>query len=313
MAYDAALERDLVKALQSEDFSRELIKGLVNESAALTRFRRVPMSKNQTRMAVLDVLPQAYFVSGDTGLKQTTNAEWKNKYLNVEELAVIIPVPESVLDDVDYDIWGAVKPLAEQAAGRALDAAIFFGTDKPASWPDSILAGATAASQTVVRGTAATAAGGVSGDISALFSEVESSGYDVTGVIANRRYRGLLRNVRDENGVLLSEVSPSNVYGVEVGYPMRGQWPTDVSTVEMFAGDFSEGILGVRQDFTWKVLDQAAIFDNAGNLIYNLPQQDMIALRMVFRPAFQIANTINYDQPTEASRYPFAAMLAPAS
>jgi hypothetical protein len=41
---------------------------------------------------------------------------------------------------------------------------------------------------------------------------------------------------------------------------------------------------------------------------YNLPQQDMIALRVVFRCAFQTANTLNYDNPTAGTRYPFSVI-----
>ena len=47
--------------------------------------------------------------------------------------------------------------------------------------------------------------------------------------------------------------------------------------------------------------------------VVNLPQQDMVALRLVFRVGWEVANPINYDQQTEASRYPFAVLRSPAS
>lgn len=318
MPYNSLISRSDAAALVPEDVSNAILSGMVNESAALTLFRRVPMSRNQTRMPVLSALPTAYFVSGDTGLKQTTEAAWANKFLNVEELAAIVPIPEAVLDDTSFDVWGSIRPLLEQAAARALDAAIFFGVNKPASWPTDIVAAAVAAGNTVTRGTnTAGANGGLSADISDTFTTAEADGYDVSGVIATRSYRGLLRDLRDANGVLLTEVSPTSAYGVPITYPMRGLWPTGATPpglyAELIAGDFSEGILGVRQDFTYKILDQAVIQDNTGVIQYNLAQQDMVALRIVFRVAFQVANTVNYDQPTEGSRYPFSVLRSPAS
>jgi len=74
---------------------------------------------------------------------------------------------------------------------------------------------------------------------------------------------------------------------------------------------FDQGVVGIRQDITYKVLDQAVIQDGTGAIIYNLAQQDMVALRVTTRLAWQVKNVINYDQQTEASRYPFAVLLAP--
>jgi hypothetical protein len=97
---------------------------------------------------------------------------------------------------------------------------------------------------------------------------------------------------------------------------MRGLWPAVATTgarnVEAIAGDFTQGLLGVRQDITYKVLTEATIQDNSGVIQFNLAQQDMIALRVVFRCAFQIANTINYDNVVAGTRYPFGTFSSPA-
>jgi hypothetical protein len=52
------------------------------------------------------------------------------------------------------------------------------------------------------------------------------------------------------------------------------------------------------------------IQDNTGAIVYNLAQQDMSALRLTLRVGWQVANTINYDQPVEASRYPAGVLLS---
>lgn len=62
------------------------------------------MSSKTYKMPVLDMLPLAYFVNGDTGQKQTTKMMWDKKFITAEEIAVIVPIPEAVLDDSDYDI-----------------------------------------------------------------------------------------------------------------------------------------------------------------------------------------------------------------
>ena len=316
MPYNNLISRTSAAALIPEQVSQDILGGLQNESAAMTLFRQVQMSTNQTRMPVISALPTAYFVNGDTGLKQTTQVDWSNKYLNVEELAAIVPIPEAVLDDVKFDTWGAVMPLLRDAIARALDAAIFFGTNKPASWPTAIVTNAVSAGNVVARGTNAAAAGGIAGDFSDLFATVEADGFDVNGLIANTAYKGRLRQARATTGESLltaGQTTATAVYGVDVAYPMRGQWPTGLSAAEAIAGDFSQGILGIRQDITWKVLDQAVLQDGSGVIQYNLAQQDMVALRVVFRCAFQIANTLNYDQATEANRYPFAVLRSPAA
>jgi hypothetical protein len=57
-----------------------------------------------------------------------------------------------------------------------------------------------------------------------------------------------------------------------------------------------------------KVSNEAVIQDNTGTIIYNSFQQDLTFLRITFRAGWQVANTINYDNPDSASRYPVGAL-----
>lgn len=310
MPYSNVITRSEAQALIPEVVSNEILTNLESESAALSMFRSIPMSTNQTRMPVLAALPVAYFVNGDTGLKQTTEVNWSNKYLNVEEIACIVPIPEAVLDDVNFDAWGSIRPLIENAVGRTLDAAVFFGTNKPASWPNAIVTDAVTAGNTVTRGTNAAAAGGIYGDLSDAFGTVEADGYDVNGLIANTTWKGRLRQARATTGESLDDEFAAEVKDL-AKFPMRGLWPTGSAVAEVILGDFTQGIIGKRQDITYKILDQAVIQDNNGAIMFNLAQQDMVALRVVARFAFQVANQMNYDQPTDASRYPWALVRTP--
>jgi HK97 family phage major capsid protein len=308
VAYTNVISRTDAAATIPEEVAAEVTRGAIQQSAALQLFRRVTMSRGQQRIPVVSALPVAYFVNGDTGLKQTTEVDWTNKYLNAEELAAIVPIPEAVLDDSAFDVWGEIRPLLEEAIGRAVDAAIFFGTNAPASWPTAIATAAVSAGNTVNRGTNAAAAGGVVGDLSDAMGTVEADGFDVNGFVARTTWRGFLRQARGTTGERLAEVTPNDIDGTRIIYPMRGSFPTGSGSAEVILGDFTQGIIGVRQDITYKVLDQAVIQDNTGAIQFNLAQQDMVALRVVARFAWQVPNPINYDQSTEASRYPFGVV-----
>lgn len=312
MAYDNIISRTDAAALIPEDVASEIMGRVTEESAAMRLMRHVTMSRDQRRMPVLAALPVAYFVNGDTGLKQTTEVNWANKFLDVEEIAAIVPIPEAVLDDASFDVWGEVRPLIEEAVGRTLDAAIFFGVNKPSIWPKSIATIAIDTDHVVNRGTHTAAEGGIAEDFNDLFSEVEDSGFDVNGVIGVRTLRGKLRGARDANGVKLDDTDQNHVLGEEVLYPMRGLWPTGSGAIEAIAGDWSQGILGLRQDLTYKILSEAVIQDAEGNIVYNLAQQDMVAMRVVSRFAYQVSNVVNFDQPDDEIRSPWAVMVAPA-
>lgn len=313
MPYNSLTSRTDVAPLIPEEVSNIMLGKATEQSAALNLFRRIPVQANQVRFPVLTALPMAYWVAGDTGLKQTTELGWSNKYLNIEEIATILPVPDNVIDDLSQDIWDEAMPLLTEAFARVLDSAIFFGTNAPASFPTNVIAAAAAAGNFVNAGTSTAAQGGFLGDVDALYGKIETDGFEVDGFLASLAARPLLRSARDTTGQRLDAgrigSDLRSLDGYPVTYPMRGLWPASggvgVDGVALLAGAWRENfVIGVRRDISLKVLDQAVITDNAGNIVYNLPQQDMTAIRLTFRVGWQVKNTINNDQPVEASRYP---------
>ena len=85
--------------LVPEPLAASIIEEAPTQSAALQLMRSTPLSSKTQRMPVLDVLPMAYWVGGDTGLKQTTMQAWKNVVLVVEETR--LPCPSEATDDAD--------------------------------------------------------------------------------------------------------------------------------------------------------------------------------------------------------------------
>ena len=312
MPYNSVVSRTDAAALIPEEVSREIIQGVTEQSVVMQMARRLAnMSRKQLRMPVLSLFPTGYFVNGDTGLKQTSEVNWANKYINAEEIAVIAPIPEAVLGDVDYDIWGEIRPLIEAEFGRLFDAAVLFGDNAPSAWPTDILAGAVAASNSVTLGTGAD----LYEDLwmeSGVIAAIEADGFMSNGAVGAIAMRAKLRGVRDADGQpiftkSMQEASSYMLDGEPMYFPRNGCW--DSAQAWMIAGDWSQLVYSLRQDITYKILDQAVITDAAGNIVYNLPQQDMVALRAVMRIGWQVPNPINRVQETEASRYPFAALI----
>ena len=310
--YNSLISRTDAAALIPEEVSREIIQAVPEASAVMRLARRLPnMSRKQRRMPVLSGLVTAYFVTGDNGLKQTSEAAWENKYINAEELAVIVPIPEAVLDDVDYDVWSEIRPNIVEAFGKAFDQAVLLGTNAPDDWPDDLVTGATSASHTITLGTGADIYDDIMSE-GGVIAKVEEDGFGVTGHVAALTMRAKLRGLRDDNGVPIFNrtVQAASLYeldGAPVEFPRNGSM--DAATALMFTGDWTQLVYAMRQDITYKVLTEAVIQDGSGTIVYNLAQQDMVALRAVMRLGWQLPNPINRVNTSSSTRYPFSVLV----
>ena len=305
------IHRDNLTGLIPEPVSREIFQGVVESSAVLKAGRKLPNMTSKTQsINVLDMLPMAYWVDGDTGYKQTSSQAWEKKKLYAEELAVIIPIPEAVLDDSNYDIWGEVRPRIVEAMGRRIDEAILFGTGKPSTWRDGIVKTAKDAGNSV-QATADLFADIMGED--GVIAKAEESGYMPTGVMSAVGMRAKLRGLTDKNGqpLFLSSMhskTPYTLDGMEMTFPMNGAWNPEEAL--MIVGDFHQLVYSIRQDVTYKVLTEATIVDpSSREVVYSLAQQDMVALRAVMRLGWEIPNPISAYRASLESYSPFAVYL----
>lgn len=263
-------------------------------------------------MPVLDMLPIAYFVNGDSGQKKTTKQAWDKKFIIAEEIAVIVPIPESVLDDSDYDIWGEVKPRVTEAFGTKIDGAALFGVDKPSTWRDDIVTTATKAGSVVTLGSADPLYDKIMAEEGVL-DKVEKCGYLVNGHMADVSMRAKLRGLKNANGdpLFKSDMQGSTQYALDgspMNFPINGAW--DKSKALMVSGDFSQLVFSIRQDITFKLFTEGVVQNTDGTIAYNLMQNDMVALRAVMRMGWEVPNPINALAKDKTKRCPFSILKA---
>lgn len=310
------IDRNSLSGLIPEETAREIMQGAIAESAVLRMGRRLPnMGSKVLSMNVLDALPTAYFVnaevSGDVAaqdaFKQTTKLQWANKKIYAEEIAVIVPIPEAVLDDANYDIWAEVQPRLKEAFGKKIDAAVLFSADKPTTWREGIVPSATAAGN-FVTATADTFADIMGED--GLIAKVEEDGYTPNGVMGAVKLRAKLRGLREEGGAPLfkTDMQGATRYaldGMDTYFPNNGAF--DPSQALAIVGDFNQLVYAIRQDITFKIFTEGVIQNPAtGAIEYNLMQNDMVALRAVMRLGWEVANPVNAFNADVENPFPFA-------
>lgn len=292
------IDKTNVEALIDIQVANEIFEGVVRESKALSMFRRLPnMTSDKTKLRVLDSLPIAYFVDESTnnGRKNLTKMAWDKKYINAAELAVIVPIKENVLNDISIDIWSEVKPRIVEAFGKKIDNAIFNGTDKPADWRAGLIPSIVTAGAEVTEGD------NLYSDINDVMTKVEESGYNVTGLLGGVGLKGKFRMLTDTTG---QPIKGTEIDSLPKAFLDNGAW--DKTKSILIAGDFSQAVYAIRQDVTYKVLTEAVIQDpSTGDILYNLAQDDMVALRVVMRLGWEIPNPVNALNET-ATRFPFA-------
>jgi len=155
--------------------------------------------------------------------------------------------------------------------------------------------------------------------VASLGDSMAQTGYTVNGFAARPGLNWRLIGLRSAQGIPIYEPDMQNAggqaswnqpaQGALYGYPLRmidnGSW--DGTKAQVIAGDWSKAIIGIRQDISFKLFTEGVISNDSGGVVLNLMQQDAVAMRLVLRLAYSVANPVTIMQPNKSisSRFPF--------
>lgn len=320
-SYGLMTDRLDAAPLFQEDFLDEIWKNATVASLCLSLFRSRRMTSAQTRVPVLATKASAFWITGDTGLKPTTEIGWGNTYINAEELAAVVVIPDNVVDDADFPLWDEYRPELEEAAAVLIDDTILGGIAAPGSFPAGIVPAANAAGNTIVAGTSTV---DWLDDVNNMIGLVEADGYMVDTLIGKLSLQARLRGLRDANkGFLVAPAGPAGssaanqryqgqLFGVNLELDQLGlqTFATGTNMPEVIGLDKDAFVIGRRKDLTFKTADTGVITAADGSIVINLFQQDASALRMVMRIGWQVKNPVSRIAPNATGRYPAGVVVS---
>lgn len=304
----ATVTRADIEALIEEEYNHTLLNRATETSTVLRAFRTAPMGSKVQNLPALATLPEAKWVgeTAETRTKPSTKFSFENKVLTAAEVAAIIVLNEEDIEDATEDLLSNAAALGGQAIGKALDAAVLFGTNKPAAWTSAdLFAAATAAGNVFQVGTGTD---DLVGSIFQAAEAVDDSGANPDAFLARGGLKYKLANLRDgQNAPIylpsLSQApgSVDNVAGLDAYWNKNGAW--DKSKALAMVADPSLALIGIRSDISVKFLDQATI-DGV-----NLAENDQVALRFRARYAYVLADVVG----SEDTRMSPVAAVTPAA
>lgn len=301
----ADISRAELSTLIEEAYAQSLLQTATQSSAALAAIPNVNLGTKLTHLPVLASLPTASWVSesatASEGLKPTSQVTWGDRTIVAEEIATIVPVHEDALADATVNVLDEIARLGGQAIGKVLDEAVFFGTNKPASWTSADLySAAVAANQTFEVTDGDANSDDLVGATMQAAKALAEAGWLPDTIVCSLGLRYDVANLRDADGNMAFR--DNQFAGFRTVFCQNGAWDDDSARILVL--DSSRARLGVRQDITVKFLDQATVDG------INLAQRDMVALRIKARYGYVLGTAATAKG---ANKVPVAAVLPAGS
>lgn len=271
---DTTFLKDNLKGSVPVEISNEVIKGIATGSVAMQVCRTTPMTSDTKVLPVLTDGGKAYWVNEGAKIGTTLNA-WDYPQLEAKKLAVIIPVTKEKLADSVLNVMEEIKQGIADQFVKAIDSAIFFGTDTPFS--TSIIGTMLPANKVPCTDVVA-----FPGAISEALGKVEEVDLIPTAIISGPATKKTIRNSKDLNGNALvtntGVLTEGTIYQTPVHYLKVGAF--DNEKAQILTGDFSRAVIGLRDSIEYTVLTEGTV----GEL--NLGEQDLAAIKCTMRLGF---------------------------
>ena len=284
------------------EYTTEIIRGVRGKSKALELGRRLrDMRTKELFLNVHKELPVAGWVKNN---RQTPNPEgteinhkpigsyaFEGVKIVAEDLAVIIPYSEDTIEDTEDFGIETIADMTEtvvDAFQQAIDLAALFGVDAP--WEDYKGLVPEATEKGAVVEWDGSQGKSFYHAISEAMKYVENSGYLPNAILGGPSILAAFRDSITDLGVNVTDQG-------EIGRLARHVDLTggfDYSSAFAIVGEFRYLVYSFRKEMTMKLLTEGVIQDPlTKEILYNLGQEDMQALRFVMRLGFALPNPVN--------------------
>lgn len=298
MPYNDLISRADAAGEIPESFTQAIIGDIEQMSTVMRLGRSVPVGTKDTRVPVLSTTPDAFFVGGDSALKQTSSAEFESTPMIVEEIADLIVIPDAVVDDSSFQLWDAIRPLVARAFARKIDAAIVFGQGKPSTWEAGLVPQAIAAGNVVNAGEDPVV------DLLSAAQIVSEQGQNPTAACCSNGWQYKAAATRSD-AFTGSPVGANQPFPLVVaGLPLATDpvmW--DPTAADLIVADWRNVLIGVRQQITVDFSNTATLVNESGVVTMSAFQQDSTVMRTVMRIGWMLAKpaTVGSTRPVSVS------------
>jgi len=258
-------------------------------SAVLQLAQRVDLPGAGVSVDVITGEPEAEWVA-ETDEKPVSRPTFSSKLMTPYTAAVIVPFSNQFRRDKARLYQEVVRKLP-QALARKLDSTV-FGTVTPGSNFD-VIGGATSV--------------GIAGDtyagLVAADQAVAAGGGSLNGWALSPQARGLLLGSVDGQGrpLFINNLQTDGQVPALLGSPVyqtKAVYKAGTPAQLGFTGDWTSAHVGVVEDISISISDQATITD--GDETINLWQRNMFAVRAEFEVGFRVRDIAHFARLTDA-------------